>query len=253
MMIRSLLAIALLLLAACSTSKSAQRADCVCEDGCWEACEGGEVHTSYKTVQRAPGERRSVADEAALFEPADPHVDGVELDGSAAASALEQLGLSPDDVDAIFQGDFASGGDDADYAIIHSDGTLQFRTSDGAGRGRTSLGELVSVRTVNLIDDRVELAVEHRDGDAIHFSVFRLIGNAAARVFTIELERDGTAQNEVDFVALGEERAIRVTSIDAPTPQVFRWNHWEGMFRVPAPAPTAPPRQGAHLTSDAER
>ena len=65
----------------------------------------------------------------------------------------------------------------------------------------------------------------------------RVVGRAVGRVFDIE-----TAGRTIDFVHRGDEKAIRVseTADGGELVSLFRWNPWEGMFRVPAPAPTAP-------------
>ncbi|MEZ4459681.1 MAG: hypothetical protein R3E66_08095 [bacterium] len=103
-------------------------------------------------------------------------------------------------------------------------------------------------------DGRTELVtvgVQSVDGvRTVWLCVWKVIGNEIADVFQrqIAVERDGTwvRTAEVRFLTGQRNRFIEYTPIglagERGTAEVYRWNVWEGMFRVPRPAPTAPSR-----------
>lgn len=102
-----------------------------------------------------------------------------------------------------------------------------------------------------MVDDgRLELVIqevhENDDGTAtVEIAVYKVIGIAVARVFAhpvADRAEDGSWAKTHDLRILNGERArwIEVTPVDGGDASIYRWNHWEGMFRVPRPVPTAP-------------
>ena len=97
----------------------------------------------------------------------------------------------------------------------------------------------------------VTVGVQSVDGArTIWLCVWKVIGNEIADIFQkqIGVERDGTwiRTADVRFLTGQRNRFIEYTPIGPDgtrgAPEIYRWNVWEGMFRVPRPAPTAPSR-----------
>ncbi len=110
------------------------------------------------------------------------------------------------------------------------------------------------VTSAKLVDDNVsEILVVGLDTsgeiELVTLSVYKVFGDRIGRVFSTEIGRvgpDGISKTvEIEFVSGRRHVGIRRTPLDssgAPDPgrsETFEWNKWEGMFRVPAPPPTA--------------
>lgn len=235
-----LLAFVFLFAAACANSPptkpddaSKLRSDCRCEDGCVAACEVAEQNTTYRKIPReaAPSEPAEAAPEA--YSSYDERIEPLNVD--MVEKLATDLGLDAESIASAFRADFLRGRGD-ELAVVSTDGTLAIYR-DGALVTKTSLGRLsgaTPVSAIQLVDDRAEVVVQHEVDGVEHLTVCRVIGDAVARVFEIGL--DG---RDLMFVHLGDERAIRVREQNGSY-AVFRWNPWEGMFRVPQRPPTAP-------------
>jgi hypothetical protein len=116
--------------------------------------------------------------------------------------------------------------------------------------GRTSAA-------ATLVSDEVsEIVVVGLDSsgeiEVVTLSIYKVFGDDIGRVFTTEIGRVGpegiTKTAEIEFLGGRRNIAIRRTPLDAsgvPDPgraEIYEWNKWEGMFRMPAPPPTAPKR-----------
>lgn len=136
---------------------------------------------------------------------------------------------------------------------IYSDAARVARANFAVTPAPEQFGAFV-VATELVRDARTELVVTgvQTDVDGRRFvtvSVWKVIGNAVAEVFErpIAAEVNGAWQPvaRVRFLTGQKHRFIEYTPLEGEgkdTPQIFRWNRWEGMFRVPAAAPTAPRR-----------
>lgn len=101
-------------------------------------------------------------------------------------------------------------------------------------------------------DGRLEIVVIGIRRDAVGsqevvFSVWKVIGLAVARVFERPIATfDGNSWRrvaDVRVLAGAKNRFIEVVPSTAGQPkEVYRWNRWEGLYRIPTPAPTAPHR-----------
>ncbi len=209
---------------------------CRCADGCEEACRvDPNLKTSYRKVGRGPSAAARPTETADAFAVIDVSAGDALGDDEIEALASD-LNLSVSDLLAVFRGDFVRGRG-TEHAVLTTSGELRIY-KDAEMFASLTVGAPASqipMEVVKLIDDRLEVVLRHREQDRDVLTVCRVIGRAVGRVF--ETETDG---HTVEFVHLGAERAIRVSGPDVPS-TVYRWNHWEGMFRVPAPAPTAPP------------
>ena len=205
---------------------------CRCEDGCISACHKPQP-TTYRTIPREAGEVPPPP--PTIFEPLDA-VAFAALPAELAAEVAQRHRIEA--AHAVFQGDFAREAGE-ETAIVAADGVTVF-DRDGDRIARLELDVVVEreVIAVRLVDERAELVVHHLRGEQEFVSVLRVIGAAVAEVFV------APASNDVTFVHHGDERAIR--RLPAPDARcadadcVYRWNNWEGMFRVVRPAPTAP-------------
>lgn len=235
------LAISLLLAVGCRTTapKTAHgdptTESCRCEDGCAAACAvADDQTTTYRKVVREPSPNQPANTEPVdAFEPLDVQAAD-PLDPDALASALGELSKPPDDVLVGFRADFTrSRGDE--LALLTASGELSIYHGTERVASLTLGSPLPDdpALAVRLVDDRTEIVVRHHEEDRDRLTICRVIGEAIARVFETDL-----ADREIAFVHLGDERAIRVT--DAEGAAVYRWNKWEGMFRIPTVVPTAP-------------
>ena len=89
------------------------------------------------------------------------------------------------------------------------------------------------------------------DGRAIVWlTILKTIGGRVGRIFRAPLATVGDGGYEpvgrVDFLRGRQHRVLRYTPLDGgeasgwSEPQIFRWNRWEGVYRIPGPPPTAP-------------
>ena len=217
-----------------SDSPTADPAACTCEAGCTRACPVAEdVQTEYRAVPRENTETPFETEPADAFDAQEPEWI-TPLAGAARARAATSAGVDESQVRAAWSGDFVRGRG-VDVVVASNDGVIRVIRA-GSKMAEFTVGELVetdAVRAAKFVDDRIDLVVAHRVDGEERLIVLRCIGNALAKVF------DAPASS-VEHVVLGEERAFRVTQNDQV--RVHRWNKWEGMFRVPARAPTAPRR-----------
>ncbi len=81
--------------------------------------------------------------------------------------------------------------------------------------------------------------------------VYKVFGNEIGVIFDETIARKNAKDQpiqrlgEIEFLQGMNHRFIRLTPLDknekpAAEPRIFRWNRWEGYYRVPAPPPTAP-------------
>ncbi|RDV38512.1 hypothetical protein DV096_06750 [Bradymonadaceae bacterium TMQ3] len=81
-----------------------------------------------------------------------------------------------------------------------------------------------------------------------YVGIYKVIGNFVGRIFERRVAHRPAADAEVQvfgaitFMRGESHRAIGWAPLgdDAGEPEVLRWNNWEGVFRVPGPAPTSP-------------
>lgn len=224
----------LVALAGCGGAKGGGtvRDDCRCEDGCVQACEGGTTH--YKTVsRRGDGSTHEKSDEPQEpWVPGSPPSAGRQLDGAERDRVLE---LAKVEAARVFVGDFAAV--DGDEHLIVSTDRLEIREPDGDRlTGKNVAIAADTLQLVHLVDDRIDIVATIAGEQSSRFVVLRVIGESVAEVFV----HDGPSAAEIDFVRRGEQWAIRVRDTDQGVEQIFEWNPWEGMFRVPRRAPTAP-------------
>ena len=84
----------------------------------------------------------------------------------------------------------------------------------------------------------------------LELAIWKVIGGEVAIVFRKPLARlsDGkwVPVGNVHFLTGQRNRFIEYVPNDANgqpgTPEIYRWNRWEGLFRIPKPVPTAPLR-----------
>jgi hypothetical protein len=232
------LVLVLIVLVGCGGSNASRRADGQpCADA--DCAEPSPTRTSYRKVTRDP-DRESDAEptvDAAEFESFDPAVASARLSAEEAAEALEKVGIDSDGERELFRGDFASA-EGEEYALV-GETTIEVRGGEGDRIARRELGTVIDgdVRAVQLIDDRLELVLRRKKEDDANTDlvVLRVIGSAVAEVFVHDVDQ----KTVVEFVRRAEERAIRVTR-DGAEPELYLWNHWEGVFRIPRTPPTAP-------------
>lgn len=228
-----------LLLTACRTTAPAidqpvDKAECRCEDGCSAACPAEPAVTAYRTVTRDAAADKAPPKPQIPWEVVDASA-GTLLEGEALTEALATLRLEPDEVAAAAVGDFALRRGD-EVAVLAQTGELTVY-GDGAKIAAVELGTPAStaaLEVVRLVDRRAEIVVRHVEEGVERLTVCRVIGAAIGRVYESDLEAGG-----VEYVQHGEERAIRFVGAAGDT-AVYQWNQWEGMFRIPSPAPTAP-------------
>lgn len=227
-----------LLLSACKTASPTPDDPasmlCRCEDGCVEACPvDRDERTSYRKVVRDPNSDSEFDTEPPeAFDPIDPTIAALTPEELAAFAA--DAGIEPAELDAGFRADFVRGSG-AEVAIVSNDAVISiYRGSDRVARLELGGNLTGPVRAVQLIDDRAEVVVSYQVEGVDYFVVCRVIGESIARVLELPLEGQ-----TVEFVHLGDERAIRVRELGGAA-HVYRWNKWEGMFRIPTKAPTAP-------------
>lgn len=222
------------LILGCGTGSSARRDTTTCPDG---DCSSEEnATTSYRKVQRDPdAEPPEPEVDASTFESFDPGVEAARLSGDQAAEALASIDGTPEPV-ASFRGDFASTEGD-ELFLVFADSVVVYGV-DGERIARRKMTTIrpETVRAVRLVDDRLEVVVTRAPApDAKRAEdelvVLRVIGRAVAEVFV------AAGPDRVEFVRRHEQKAIRV---DEGEPKVHLWNEWEGVFRVPQRAPTAP-------------
>lgn len=81
-------------------------------------------------------------------------------------------------------------------------------------------------------------------GEVLEVRVMKVIGEAVATVFAAPLARNtDKGWVKVGDFAIGKglrHRFILYTSEGATEPVIYRWNVWEGMYRVPYTPPTSP-------------
>lgn len=232
-------------LSACRTTPPVQEdavpvepTSCRCEDGCAADCAVDEdATTSYRKVVRDPtsAEPRK-SDPADAFTVLDVQA-GEALDEAALETVAQELNLEASSLVGGFRGDFVRGRG-VEYAVLTKGGELEV-FKDGQRFAELQLGEPLgadALQAVKLVDERLDVVVRHRENDREVLTVCRVIGRAIGRIFDTPTEG-----HVVEFVQLAGERAIRVQA-SSSSAAVFRWNPWEGMFRIPAAVPTAPPR-----------
>lgn len=112
-----------------------------------------------------------------------------------------------------------------------------------------------------MVDDgRLELVIQEvldtESGPEVHLAVYKVIGVAVARVFGHPIARKDKAgewQTTHEIRILNGEKARWIEVRPAGSeddPDRYRWNHWEGMFRIPRPVPTAPGRSPVKPPAD---
>lgn len=170
-----------------------------------------------------------------------------------------------DDTELVFTGKFSSS-PSADALVVSASGQL---TMAFGGGGKTTLEDFTGlseesyvsqltepVVAARLVDDgRLELIAQELvepesedDTPYVRLSIYKVFGREMARVFEIPIAerlQDGEWKKLREIRFLNGVRARWIEVIDLgenPTPEIYRWNRWEGMFRVPAPVPTAPGR-----------
>lgn len=203
-----------------------------CEESSGDARPSDAKYRVVERTQTAPEKPQEPP-----FDPFDPTVPEALVASDANADVAGEFDAKIGEAATLFRGDFArSSGEEL---VIVEPAELRVLSSSGKTIAKADLGAIEpdSLRAVRLVDDRLELVVVRReaaDGPRV-FSVYRVIGSAAAEVFRVDL-----TDTAVEFVHRGDERAIRVTGKGDPA--VYRWNRWEGVFRIPRRAPTAPIR-----------
>ncbi len=99
-------------------------------------------------------------------------------------------------------------------------------------------------------------SAEPQTGGAILYKarVYKVFGNEIGVIFDQTIaKREAKDQpiqriGQLEFLHGMNHRFIRLTAVDkkgtpATEPRIFRWNRWEGAYRVPTPPPTAPKNQ----------
>jgi len=86
---------------------------------------------------------------------------------------------------------------------------------------------------------------KNEDTEVLEVRVLKVIGEFAATVFSAPLavQESGTWRSVGSFNitrGLRHRFLIYTRSQDPENQEVYRWNHWEGMYRVPYTPPTAP-------------
>jgi hypothetical protein len=228
------------LVTACGTTSSHARAKKTVPSECTGSdCESSAPkRTSYRKVERTtdPEPEPDPAASFENFEPFDPTVASARLEGEAVSSALTDAAADVEQPLAVFRGNFATSS--GDEVLVVGQTTVDVRSADGKRIARREVGAIVpdTARAVRLVDDRLEVVLQRKPKDepTIETVVLRVIGRAVAEVFVYDGDR------EVTFIRRGEQKAIRV-SHEEGEPSTYLWNHWEGVFRIPRRAPTAPP------------
>lgn len=115
---------------------------------------------------------------------------------------------------------------------------------------RALLVDLISGPTVQI---KMIHGVEDEDGILYFVSLHKQIGREIGTLFRKPLARLGhdgelTRFGDLRFLQGIDHRQIEWITLDeegqpAGEPQRYEYNHWEGVFRIPGPPPTAPRRE----------
>ena len=143
----------------------------------------------------------------------------------------------------------------SEILIFNARGTVAKRET---GRSLSDAQELPMLSTNGgalIRDGRSEIALvtQAKSGDAteVYFSVYKVFGREIGRVFDWKIgevhEGRFVPYARVRFLRGDRDPFIEVTPVregaaDESQRQIFHWNHWEGMFRIPHTPPTAPKR-----------
>ncbi len=204
----------------------------------------------------------------------DPRVAGARVANNDAAAfdrLQEQFGvdLGDDAHTAVFTGNFSS--NEGDELVVVKPGKeievygAQERIAHVALHGDATpkalaalkLDKAKSIEAVRLVQDgTLQLMLHWREKDeqgnyAYKVGVFKVIGSYIGRIFVRTLamsDAKGKVRRTGTFEVLRGKKSRFIRWIPANdagellTDQavVLRWNHWEGVFRVPKPPPTAP-------------
>ncbi|MGM0557365.1 MAG: hypothetical protein ACQEVA_13360 [Myxococcota bacterium] len=130
-------------------------------------------------------------------------------------------------------------------------------------RSGTSAVKIVRDGTAQILTHWTE---KSEDGGVIYkVGVFKLIESYIGTAFEAELARKPTdskafvSSGTYEFLRGGDHAFIRWIpttdegDFDASEATVYKWNKWEGVYRIPAPPPTAPENQKLQTQRDVSR
>ncbi len=142
---------------------------------------------------------------------------------------------------------------ESEISIYNSRGRVAYRDKDRPLASAEGLpyGPVLGMRLVR--DGRLELLLitqeQTNETTNIYFSIYKVFGREIGRVFDAKIgeAHDGkfVPFARVQTMEGDRDHFLELTPVKEGTPvetdrQIFHWNHWEGMYRVPRQAPTAP-------------
>ncbi|RAL22772.1 hypothetical protein DL240_07685 [Lujinxingia litoralis] len=204
-------------------------------------------------------------------EPIDPFVAQarVDLESDAERSRFaSQYGTSPDAEALAFTGSFVR--DQEGGAAIYTPGQDLKFYKEGRVHARLNLDHTLSeevdwegitelragaLRVVNdgTLQILLPYAVSRGDegGRDYYVGIYKVIGDFVGKIFEQRIAHQPSADADVQILGAitflhGDEHPaiswapLSAADGDTAEPEVLQWNHWEGVFRVPVPPPTAP-------------
>jgi len=222
-----------------------------------------------RRLRREPVEAQEPARDP--LEPVDPFVESarVSLESDADREVFGSAhGVTPLETAAVFTGPFMRYQDGAAAVYTPGEG-LNFYVNgqlhaqldlshtvadevDWASITEHTPGALRVVRDGTL-QVLIPYAVDRPEDGArdYYVGIYKVIGNFVGKIFERrvayrpEADADVQVLGAITFMRGESHRAIGWAPLGeggdaSATPEVLRWNNWEGVFRVPGPPPTAP-------------
>jgi hypothetical protein len=196
-------------------------------------------------------------------------------DTSRTTTLAERFGNNlSDESHSVFAGQFSPGGEEQ-LAVVRAGEALQFYDVEGALARLELSGDFApdtfeelgiepersAPRAIRLVrDGTLQVLLHWREEDEERGTVykvgaFKVIGSFVGRIFVRTLATADPENGEVrrhgayEFLHGDAHGFIRWIPADdsgqlqTDQAEILQWNRWEGVYRVPRPAPTAPKRE----------
>ena len=202
-------------------------------------------------------------------EPVNPVVvdSPIELDDEDQREQFqEDYDLELDEHDRVFRGNFLSQ-DSSSIAVYRPGDAVNFYDDDRLFASLdieehyedvTAPEDLTDFApgAVELVQDGthqlklIHAEIDEDDRHVYHLNLYKVIGSEIAKIFSQPVgieDPEGEVRPiaELQFLHGVEDRRIKWTPLTEEgepegDPKQYRWNRWEGVYRVPQPLPTAP-------------
>lgn len=227
-------------------------------------------HGEDLSTEQADVTESDTHDEAALEEFPVEWVNAVDVADPKERDRVKRNYLfrgEADDGRVVLEGEFSSR-NQAELAVVDVGKTFEVY-SDSARVAQSpflfsappkEMGPFV-VSSQLVRDGRAEIitrvvSTNESGQQVLELAIWKVIGGEVAIVFRKPLARltDGkwVTLGKVRFLTGQRNRFIEYVPSDANgqpgPPEIYRWNRWEGLFRIPKPVPTAPLRSESPLS-----